>query len=188
MRLLRGFVRAADSYTCVALGLLSAKRMSQKNAPQLEIISDPLASVKAAGLRYVSDGKPGIQRLQRGKNFVYIGTDGKPIGDEKELQRIKSLAIPPAWSEVWICPLANGHIQATARDAKGRKQYRYHTRWREVRDETKFGRMLAFAQALPTIRRRVERDLQVPGMPREKVLATLVRLLEATFIRVGNEE
>src|SRR5262245_37062069 len=162
--------------------------MSEKNAVQLEMIIDPLASAKAAGLRYVSDDKPGIQRIRRGNNFVYIGTDGQPIQDEKELQRIKSLAIPPAWTDVWICPIANGHIQATARDAKGRKQYRYHPRWREVRDETKYGRMLAFAQALPVIRRRVEKDLQLPGMPREKILATLVRLLETTFIRVGNEE
>ena len=172
----------------VAFRLLSANHMSQKDAVQFEIISDPLASAKAAGLRYVSDDKPGIQRKPSGKNFVYIGTDGQPIEDEKEIQRIKSLVIPPAWTDVWICPIANGHIQATARDAKGRKQYRYHSRWREVRDETKYGRMLAFAQALPAIRRRVEKDLQLPGMPREKILATLVRLLETTFIRVGNEE
>jgi DNA topoisomerase I len=162
--------------------------MSQKDAPQLEIITDPIASAKAAGLRHVSDTKPGIQRQRKSDTFVYIGTDGQPITDEKELQRIKSLAIPPAWEEVWICPQANGHIQATARDAKGRKQYRYHPRWREVRDETKFGRMIAFAQALPTIRRRVEEDLQLSGMPREKILATIVRLLETTFIRIGNEE
>jgi DNA topoisomerase-1 len=162
--------------------------MSQKDAPQLEIITDPIASAKAAGLRYVSDTKPGIQRQRKGDTFIYIGTDGQPITDEKELQRIKSLVIPPAWEEVWICPQANGHIQATARDAKGRKQYRYHPRWREVRDETKFGRMIAFAQALPTIRRRVEEDLQLPEMPRQKVLATIVRLLETTFIRIGNEE
>ena len=172
----------------VALRLLSAKDMSQKDAPQLEIITDPIASAKAAGLRYVSDTKPGIQRQRKGDTFIYIGTDGQPITDEKELQRIKSLVIPPAWEEVWICPQANGHIQATARDAKGRKQYRYHPRWREVRDETKFGRMIAFAQALPTIRRRVEEDLQLPEMPRQKVLATIVRLLETTFIRIGNEE
>ncbi|HET6796007.1 MAG TPA: DNA topoisomerase IB [Gemmatimonadales bacterium] len=153
-----------------------------------EIVSDPVESAQAAGLRYVSDMMPGIRRRKAGKGFVYLGTDGKPIHNEAELQRIRSLAIPPAYIDVWICPSPNGHIQATGRDARGRKQYRYHPKWREVRDETKFERMLAFSEVLPRIRRAVERDLQRPGLPREKVLATVVRLLESTCIRVGNDE
>jgi DNA topoisomerase-1 len=153
-----------------------------------ELHPDGRTTAKAAGLRYVSDTRPGIRRKRAGKFFSYLGLDGKPIRDPEQLRRIKSLAIPPAWTDVWICPVANGHIQATARDAKGRKQYRYHPRWREVRDETKYDRMLQFCAALPRIRERVARDLALPGLPREKVLATLVRLLERTFIRVGNEE
>jgi len=145
-------------------------------------------SAKAAHLRYVTDEMPGIRREKRGEHFVYIAPDGSKIDDEKELARIKSLAVPPAYSDVWICPLANGHIQATARDARGRKQYRYHKRWRETRDENKYERMIAFAQALPKIRKRVEADLALPELPREKVLATIVQLLETTAIRVGNDE
>ena len=117
-----------------------------------------------------------------------MDTEGKTIRDEQRLLRIKRLAIPPAWTDVWICPSPNGHIQATGRDARGRKQYRYHERWREVRDENKFDRLAQFAKALPNIRRRVAQDLKLPGLPREKVLATIVRLLERTFIRIGNEE
>ena len=150
--------------------------------------ADPIETAKAAGLRYVSDTRPGIQRKRVGKHFTYIGRDGKPIRDQQELERIKKIGIPPAWKQVWICPSPKGHIQATGRDAKGRKQYRYHPRWREVRDETKYDRMIAFGEALPTIRERVERDLLLPGLPYEKVLATLVRLLDTTHIRVGNEE
>ena len=130
---------------------------------------------------------PGIRRKRSGKAFTYITPDGAPLRDPVELRRIKSLMIPPAWTDVWICPIPNGHIQATARDAKGRKQYRYHPRWRVVRDETKYDRLMAFGQVLPLIRRRVEKDLAKPGLPREKILATVVRLLEATLIRVGNE-
>lgn len=152
------------------------------------LITDPVQSAKAAGLRYVSDEMPGIRRKRAGKHFSYLGLDGKPIHDPEELQRIKSLGIPPAYTDVWICPLPNGHIQATGRDAKGRKQYRYHPRWREVRDETKYGRMLAFGAALPRIRERVEQDLALPGLSRAKVLATVVRLLGTTLIRVGNDE
>jgi len=152
------------------------------------LITDPVESAKAAGLRYVSDRKPGIRRKRAGKHFSYIGLDGKPIKDKGELERIKSLGIPPAWTGVWICPNPRGHIQATGLDARGRKQYRYHPRWREVRDETKYGRMIAFGQALPRIRERVDRDLGLRGLTREKVLATAVRLLETTSIRVGNEE
>ena len=164
------------------------KRMRKVAAPAPEVVSDPVESAQAAGLRYVSDTQPGIRRKRAGKGFAYVGTDGKTIRDAKELSRIRSLAIPPAYTDVWICPSPSGHIQATGRDARGRKQYRYHPKWREVRDETKFGRMLGFSQALPKIRARLERDLSLPGLPREKVLATVVRLLERTCIRVGNDE
>ena len=150
--------------------------------------SDPSQSARAAGLRYVRDTMPGIRRRRAGKGFSYTGADGERIRDEGTLRRIRALAIPPAYSEVWICPLANGHLQAVGRDARGRKQYRYHPKWRETRDETKYGRMLAFSEALPAIRRRVESDLARAGLPREKVLAAVVRLLEVTGIRVGNDE
>jgi DNA topoisomerase I len=150
--------------------------------------ADPIESAQAAGLRYVSDTIPGIRRRKAGTGFSYTGPDGKTIRGAAELARIRSLAVPPAYTDVWICPTANGHIQATGRDARGRKQYRYHPKWREVRDETKFGRMLAFSEVLPQIRESVERDLSKPGLPREKVLATVVRLLECTSIRVGNDE
>ncbi len=149
---------------------------------------ETLKTAQAAGLRYVSDSVPGIRRLRSGKGFRYVGPNGRALRDPGILNRIRSLAIPPAYRDVWICPNPNGHIQATGRDARGRKQYRYHPRWREVRDETKFGRMLDFSAALPRIRRRVERDLAGSGLPREKVLATVVRLLECTGIRVGNDE
>ncbi|MEA2720418.1 MAG: topoisomerase [Candidatus Eremiobacteraeota bacterium] len=146
------------------------------------------AAAKAAGLRYTTDAIPGIRRVKRGKHFTFIAADGKPLTDKGEIARIKSLAIPPAYTDVWICPQANGHLQATGRDARGRKQYRYHKRWREVRDETKFDRMIEFAKALPSIRAGVARDIALTGMPREKVLATIVSLMERTAIRVGNEE
>jgi DNA topoisomerase-1 len=155
---------------------------------QGEIVLDPIESAKAAGLRYVSDTEPGIRRQRRGDQFLYFDPQGRQISDPNELQRIKSLGIPPAWTDVWICPRANGHLQATGRDAKRRKQYRYHARWREVRDETKYGRVIAFGLALPRIRARVERDLRRPELSRAKVLATVVRLLETTLIRVGNQE
>jgi DNA topoisomerase-1 len=145
-------------------------------------------SAKAAGLRYVYDDRPGIRRVRSRGGFRYVGVDGKPVRDEETLGRIRSLVIPPAWTDVWICPTANGHLQATGRDARGRKQSRYHPRWRATRDEVKYERMLLFGEALPGIRRRVARDLAVAGMPREKVLATIVRLMETTLIRVGNVE
>ena len=151
-------------------------------------ITDPVESAREAGLRYVSDSKPGIIRRRCGKGFRYVDADSKPVRDKATLKRIRSLVIPPAWKDVWICPISNGHLQATGRDAKGRKQSRYHARWREVRDETKYGRMLLFGAALPDIRQRVEHDLSLPGLPREKVLAAIVRLMEVTHIRVGNEE
>ena len=149
---------------------------------------DPAESARAASLRYVTDDTPGISRRKRGTGFEYIDPSGKVIRDPEELQRFKSLAIPPAWREIWICPARNGHLQATGRDAKGRKQHRYHPRWREVRDENKYGRILAFAKALPLIRKRVDSDLRLEGLPRDKILATVVRLLETSHIRVGNEE
>jgi DNA topoisomerase I len=155
--------------------------MSTTTEVNLELIE----SSKLAGLRYVSDAKPGITRKRRGKSFQYFDPDGKLIRNKDELARIKSLVIPPAWVNVWICPRANGHLQATGRDARGRKQSRYHPRWREVRDENKYERMRLFGEALPIIRARVEKDLSLPGLPREKILATIVRLLETTFIRVG---
>lgn len=151
----------------------------------------PSATVEAAeeaGLRYVSDADPGYTRRQNGEEFKYFDTQGKRIREEERLLRIKRLAIPPAWTDVWICPSPNGHIQATGRDARGRKQYRYHDRWREVRDENKFDRLAHFAKVLPNIRRQVAQHLKLPGLGRQKVLATIVRLLERTFIRIGNEE
>jgi len=154
----------------------------------VEIKVDPVVSSRAAGLRYVTHPKPGYSRRARGKAFDYLDLEGKPIRDPDELARIKALVIPPAWTEVWICPKADGHLQATGRDARGRKQYRYPSRWRAVRDESKYDRMMAFAKALPTIRKRTDTDLSKPGLPREKVLAAVVRLLETTLIRVGNEE
>ena len=146
------------------------------------------ACARAAGLRYVSDAVPGILRRRRGRAFHYRHADGAPVRDPRTLGRIRALAIPPAWREVWICSADDGHLQATGRDARQRKQYRYHRRWREVRDETKYGRLIPFSAALPRIRRRVARDLARPGLPREKVLATVVRLLETTRARIGNEE
>jgi DNA topoisomerase-1 len=155
---------------------------------QCESPIDSLESARAAGLRYVSDRQPGLCRKRRGRGFVYLDLDGRSIRDEETLRRIKALAIPPAWTHVWISPHPQGHIQATGRDDRGRKQYRYHPRWRAIRDETKYQRLTAFGQALPRIRKRVKNDLARPGLPREKVLATVVRLLETTLIRVGNEE
>jgi DNA topoisomerase-1 len=143
---------------------------------------------REVGLRYVSDAQPGIRRKGAGIGFRYVDAKGNAVNDEAVLARIKSLAIPPAWTEVWICPWANGHIQATGRDARGRKQYRYHPRWRDVRDEAKYERMLNFARALPGIRKTVDAALKQPGLPREKILATIVYLLQATMMRIGNEE
>jgi DNA topoisomerase-1 len=150
--------------------------------------NEPLESARKAGLRYVTDDRPGIRRIKARGTFRYVLPDGKPLTDKTEIARIRALAVPPAYTDVWIAPLGNAHLQATGRDARGRKQYRYHKRWREVRDENKFDRMLAFAKALPQIRAAVDRDLAKRGLPREKVLATVVSLLEATMIRVGNEE
>jgi DNA topoisomerase-1 len=150
--------------------------------------ADPPAAARAAGLRYVHDDRPGIRREAAKEGFRYVGAKGAPVEDEATLKRIKSLVIPPAWQDVWICPQANGHLQATGRDARGRKQYRYHPKWRTVRDEVKYERMINFGKALPQIRKEVERALALPGLPREKVLATIVYLLEATMMRIGNDE
>jgi len=152
------------------------------------LADDSILAAKAAGLRYVDDRTPGIRRKRAGRAFSYYSADGARIKDEGELARIRKLAVPPAYNDVWICPIPNGHVQATARDARGRKQYRYHPRWREVRDAAKYDRAVAFATALPGIRKRVDADLGRPGLPREKVLATIVRLLDVTAIRVGNQE
>ncbi|MFL6590324.1 MAG: DNA topoisomerase IB [Chthoniobacterales bacterium] len=160
----------------------------KKKIDQIEIAPDPVEVAEEAGLRYVNDEQPGYTRKKNGDDFDYFDTEGKRIRDETRLLRIRRLAVPPAYKDVWICPSPNGHIQATGRDARGRKQYRYHERWRQVRDENKYERMVVFGKALPKIRRRVNRDLKQRGLPREKVLATVVQLLERTFIRVGNEE
>jgi DNA topoisomerase-1 len=149
---------------------------------------DGESAARSAGLRYVDDRRPGITRIKAGKKFSYRDPAGRTIRDGETLIRIRSLAVPPAWRKVWICDDPDGHVQATGRDARGRKQYRYHPRWREVRDGNKYERMIAFGRALPRIRRRVEKDLAQPDLPREKILATVVRLLELTLIRVGNEE
>ncbi|MDB5907164.1 MAG: topoisomerase, partial [Massilia sp.] len=146
--------------------------------------SEPTAAAKSAGLRYVTDHMRGIARQVMGDGFRYVDAHGDAVDDPDTLARIKSLVIPPAWTDVWICPLANGHLQATGRDVRRRKQYRYHPRWRSVRDETKYERMLSFGKALPQIRLAVEEGLKLPGLPREKVLATIVHLLEVTMMRI----
>jgi DNA topoisomerase-1 len=152
-----------------------------------ETIVDPKDAAESAGLRYVSDTRPGIRRRKSGKGCTYTRADGSRLTESDALSRIKSLAVPPAWADVWICPFADGHIQATGRDAKGRKQYRYHPRFREVRESTKYEHVVAFAEALPSIRTKVGEDMALRGLPREKVLATIVHLLE-TLIRVGNDQ
>lgn len=157
-------------------------------AKKIQLITDPEAAAKAAQLVYVTDEEPGIRRQRVGKHFTYLDPEGNRIRDKQTLERIKALGIPPAWKDVWICPLEDGHIQATGRDEKGRKQYRYHTRWQALRDETKFHRMLLFGKALPAMRERIAHDLRRQGLPREKVLAAVVQLLGTTFIRIGNPE
>lgn len=149
---------------------------------------DPEISAREAGLRYGSDDGPGITRKRSGKGWSYRYPDGKLVRDSATLRRIKALAIPPAWKDVWIAPEADRHLQVTGRDEKGRKQYRYHPKWHETRDASKYTRMIAFGGALPTIRSRIMSDLHLRGLPHDKVLALIVRLLETTLIRVGNEE
>jgi DNA topoisomerase I len=165
-----------------------ARAKNHANGNGARIAAEALETAEEAGLRYVNESQPGYTRKAKGDDFEYFDTEGKLITEEQRILRIKRLAIPPAWTDVWICPSPNGHIQATGRDAKRRKQYRYHERWREVRDENKYDHILVFGRALPKIRKRVERDLKLSGLPRNKVLATVVQLLERTFIRIGNEE
>jgi DNA topoisomerase I len=160
-----------------------------KGAPAaFQTALDPMAAAKLAKLRHVSDDMPGITRHKAQNGFDYRFPDGELVGDIETLKRIRSLAIPPAWTAVWICPHPNGHIQATGRDNRGRKQYRYHPRWREVRDESKYGKMLIFSRVLPVIRERVDADLRRRGLSRERVLAAVVRLMEVTLFRIGNSE
>ena len=195
----------------VGIRFASSSFMSKKIPDQQTSVSavDPVIAARAAGLRYANDSRPGIGRKRSGKSFRYVNPEGRPMRDRETLVRIKSLtippawtdvgicpspvrikslAIPPAWTDVWICPSPLGHIQATGRDEKGRKQYRCHPRWRMVRDEIKYGRMVAFGQALPRIREQTDHDLALPGLPRSKVLAAVVRLLELSLIRVGSDE
>ena len=160
--------------------------MSRNILPAVTV--PPAKAARLAGLRYVSDSTSGIRRRKAGKGFVYIGPSGKRVRDPRIIHRIRSLAIPPAWTDVWICPSPWGHLQAVGRDARGRKQYQYHPQYRRHRDQTKFEHMIAFGKALPVIRRQVNKDLRLEGLPGNKVLAAVVRLLDRTSIRVGNEE
>ncbi len=162
--------------------------IARKRAAPAPAPADAAISAQIAHLRYVTDTAPGITRRRTGSGFTYWSAEGRRVRDQDDLARIRALAIPPAWTDVWICPIASGHIQATGRDARRRKQYRYHARWREVRDDVKYGRLLAFGAALPGIRRRTEKDLAQTTLTRTKVIATIVQLLEKTRIRVGNEE
>jgi DNA topoisomerase-1 len=148
----------------------------------------PEESARWAGLRYVHEGEPGIRRRRRGKGFSYHDAHGRAVRDPATLARIRSLAIPPAYGDVWVCADPDGHLQATGRDARGRKQYRYHPHWNDARHAARFGRLAAFALALPGLRARTDADLALPGLPREKVLAAVIRLLELTHVRVGNTE
>ena len=162
--------------------------MKQEDQPRAAGDDDLKQAARSAGLVYVSDEDPGIRREPGSSGFGYFDADGSPVRDERALERIRSLAIPPAWTEVWICPSPNGHLQATGRDARGRKQYRYHPRFRELREENKYGHMLEFAQALPQLRAALAQHMALRGLPREKVLAAVVHLLESTLIRVGNDD
>jgi DNA topoisomerase-1 len=157
-------------------------------SPDIESIVDPKEAAESVGLRYVSDARPGIHRKKVGSGFTYVRPDRSKLIEREIIKRIKALAVPPAWTDVWICPFADGHIQATGRDMKGRKQYRYHARFREVREGTKYEHVVAFADALPAIRERVKEHMSLRGLSREKVLATVVHLLETTLIRVGNDD
>lgn len=170
------------------MAALTTRSKADLAADVLDQIAESKEAARAAGLRYITDRRPGLHRLKTGKSFRYVDADNKPVHDEDTLARIKSLVIPPAWTDVWIAPIANGHLQATGRDARGRKQSRYHSKWRETRDENKYERMTHFAEALPRIRERVTEDLARPGLPKKKVLATIVSVMEATHIRVGNIE
>src|SRR5262245_37487302 len=171
-------------------GTTASTRHRREGALRLphHALSESALAARAASLHYVTDQAPGLRRLRARHGFRYVTAHGSIVRDLGTRRRIRSLAIPPAWTDVWICPSPDGHIQAVGRDRRGRKQYRYHPRWREIRDATKYARMALFAAKLPAIRRRVARDLATPGLSREKVLATVVRLLETSLIRVGNAE
>src|SRR5436190_19208408 len=162
--------------------------LNAETTGQVEASPDALEAAREAGLKWVNDCQPGIYRRKKGNGFIYVDAKGKPVRNEDDLYRARSLVIPPAWTDVWICANEFGHIQATGRDAKARKQYRYHAAWRQVRDSNKYHRLIDFGKALPRIRKRVEADLRRRGLPREKVLAAVVRLMETTHIRVGNDE
>jgi DNA topoisomerase I len=168
--------------------LATAEDLAEGGKPPAAATPEVREELRELGLRYVSDAAPGITRRRAGKGFGYRQPDGRPLKDRDTLGWIRSLAIPPAWRDVWISPFRDGHLLAVGRDEKGRKQYRYHPRWRALRDEAKFGRMLAFGRALPRVRAAVDEELAKPGLGRRKVLATVVRLLESTLIRVGNDE
>ena len=157
-------------------------------ASDAPLMAELVLAAETGGLRYVADNISGFSRKRTRSGFRYLDTAGNPLKDPTQIARIKSLAIPPGWTDVWICPNKNGHLQATGRDSRGRKQYRYHNNWREVRDEAKYERMIGFAMQLPTIRARLEEDIRRPGLSREKVIATIIRLLDVTMIRIGNEE
>jgi DNA topoisomerase-1 len=153
----------------------------------LDVARDPEASARLAGLRYVSDAAPGYRRVRRGSGFSYVDQDGNTVRDEALRKRFKALVIPPAWTDVWICRSPRGHLQVTGRDEKGRKQYIYHPKWSAIRNEAKFWRIIPFGEALPTVRERIEQDLRHRSLTRDKVLATVASLLDATHIRVGND-
>jgi DNA topoisomerase I len=155
---------------------------------EIAAVAEPKQAAAAVGLRYVSDARPGIRRRRSGKGFCYVMPDGTRLTDAAALKRVRSLAVPPAWTDVWICPFADGHLQATGRDDKGRKQYCYHPRFREVRDSTKYEHVIAFAEALPALRAKVREHMALSGLPRDKVLATVVYLLDKTLIRIGNDD
>jgi DNA topoisomerase I len=152
------------------------------------VIAEPQQAAASAGLRYIADSRPGIRRRKSGIGFFYVDSDGSRVSETNALKRIRALAIPPAWQDVWICPFPDGHLQATGRDARGRKQYLYHPRFREIRDSTKYQHVIAFADTLPAIRAKVREHMALPGLPREKVVATVVYLLDKTLIRVGNDD
>jgi DNA topoisomerase-1 len=176
------------AYWCVPQQLASGRIKKRGAVKTPEAPAEAIQHAESAGLIYVCDDGPGIGRIGSAKNPRYLDANKRPVTEEHTLARIRRLAIPPAWTEVWICPKENGHLQATGRDARGRKQYRYHPHWRQVRDETKYNRMIEFAKALPKVRRRIRRDLKKEGLPREKVLATVIKILETGLIRVGNDE
>jgi DNA topoisomerase I len=171
-----------------ARALSRSKSTSRRGAAVLALHVLPEQAAAEAGLRYTSDSMPGIRRRRSGRGFSYSDASGELVRDRKQLARIKALVIPPAWHDVWICASPNGHLQATGRDARGRKQYRYHPKWREIRDSTKYERLIAFGEALPNLRQQVDADLSKRTLSRERILATVVRLLDETLIRVGNEE